>query len=66
MYKEKGFTNNYDSVCSAMIFKDYLQKVNAEVNVSNVRSLIDYIIDNITPSGENKLITKSFDDEDDD
>ena len=66
VYKEKGFTNNYDSVCSAMILKDYLQKVNAEVNISNVRSLIDYIVDNITPSGENKLITKNLVDEDDD
>lgn len=66
VYKEKGFTNNYDSVCSTMILKDYLQKVNADVNMSNVRSLIDYIIDNITPEGENKLVTKNLVDEDDD
>ena len=66
VYREKGFMNDYDSVCSAMILKDYLQKVNAVGNISNVRSLIDYIIDNICIKKENKLIIKnSFDDDDD-
>ena len=64
IYPEQGFLNDYDSVVFATILKDFLIKINQEVDLNKIRNLIDLVISEVTITGKNKLISKGVENDD--
>lgn len=46
IYKKKGLYNDYESTALTIIAMDYLKKINAIVNETNILKILDFILDN--------------------
>lgn len=49
IYPEKGLFNDFDSTYFAVLVIDFIKSMKEEVTEENVKNIIDYILDNITP-----------------
>lgn len=65
VYKEQGINNDYDSIVFTTILKDYLIKINQDVDMNKIKNLIDLIMAEVTILGKNKIVTKDFEEEED-
>jgi hypothetical protein len=46
IYKKKGLKNDYESTALTIIAMDYLKKINAIINETNILKILDFILDN--------------------
>jgi hypothetical protein len=46
VYKERDLTNDFESVGFYIIVMDYLKKINTIVNETNIKKILDFILDN--------------------
>ena len=49
IYPKKGILNDFDSTYFTILVMDFIKKIGDEASEKNVKTIIDYILENITP-----------------
>ena len=50
IYPKRGLLNDFDSTYFTVLVIDFIKKIGDEPSEKNIKNIIDYILENITPN----------------